>query len=279
MRANQNRRKGFSLIELSIVLTIASILLTGFLQFYSVIERGKKYEVTKQRLRDIRTALTHYVIMHGHLPCPAGVAGEYPAAQCTQAAEPMAGVGSYNVNKMNSGADPQNEIWIGILPGKELRFDREQMLDGWGHAFTYAVSRRLTLPNGMIGNPVPSGVITVVDQNGDSVLDKPDTGRYVVVSHGPTAAGAWLPEGRRKPCTENTLDGKNCLGMNVFVVAPASDVQGKYFYDDIVIHDNLNAGRALIDSLAICSRKQGFYDPANPYADRDGCILSRQRLR
>lgn len=47
-------------------MAIAGILLGGFLQFYSVMERGKRYEITKQRLRDIRTALTHYVIMHRH---------------------------------------------------------------------------------------------------------------------------------------------------------------------------------------------------------------------
>lgn len=258
-------------------MTIAGLLLGGFLQFYSVMEKKKRYEVTKQRLGDIRTALTHYVIMNRHLPCPAAPSGEYSEELCANHEESMLGVERYNVNKSNLGTDAQNEVWIGILPAKELRFDREQIQDGWGNEFTYAVSRRLTLPNGMIGNPLPLGVISVVDENDNSVLDKPGTSRYVVVSHGPTGAGAWSGGGR-KPCTENTSDGKNCLGLNVFVVAPLSNVQGKNFFDDIVIHDDLNAGGALVDLLAICGAKQGFYDPSNPYADRDGCILSRSRL-
>jgi hypothetical protein len=183
------------------------------------------------------------------------------------------------VNKVKPGEDPKNEVWTGILPMRELRFDREQIQDGWGGEFTYAVSRALTLPNGLIGNPLPTGVISVVDEKGNNLLDKPDTSRYVVVSHGPTGDGAWLAGGGRKPCAGDTLDGKNCLGLNVFVVAPLSNQPGKNFYDDIVIHDDLNAGGALVDRLAICSTKHGFYDPANPYADRDGCILSRPRLR
>jgi prepilin-type N-terminal cleavage/methylation domain-containing protein len=276
----QKENKGFSLIELSIVILITGILMSAFLQFYSITQQQKRYEVTKQRLSDIRTALTHYVIMNGHLPCPASPSGDYSADQCAHGADPMPGVGRYVVDQTQTAANGgQNEVWIGILPMKELRFDRDQIQDGWGDQFTYAVTRRLTLPNGMVGNPLPLGIISVVDENGESVLDKPNTSRYVVISHGPTGAGAWLPSGGRKPCTTDTLDGKNCIDQNGFVVAPVSTQRGKSFYDDIVIHDDLNTGGSLVDLLAVCNAKSGFYEPANPFADRDGCILSRQRLR
>jgi hypothetical protein len=76
-------------------MAIAGLLLGGFLQFYSVMEREKRYEVTKQRLRDVRTALTHYVIMHGHLPCPAAPSGAYAEDQCSRGTEPVAGVERY----------------------------------------------------------------------------------------------------------------------------------------------------------------------------------------
>jgi len=269
MRIEQNRKNGFSLIELSIVLVITGILMSGFLQYYSVMQQKKQYDITKQRLRDVRTALTLYVITHGNLPCPASPSGDYSADQCAKGTNPMPGIERYNIDSSHSSPDAQKDVWTGILPMKELRFDLEQIQDGWGNKFTYAVSRRLTLPNGMKGNPLPLGVISVVDENGNSML----------VSHGPTGAGAWLPGGGRKPCTEKTLDGKNCLGLNVFVVAPLSNQPGTNFYDDIVIHDDQNAGGPLIDLLAICNAKEGFYEPSNPYADQDGCILSRQRLR
>jgi prepilin-type N-terminal cleavage/methylation domain-containing protein len=280
MHTKQNHRNGFSLIELCIVMMISGLLLSGFLHVQSASQQKQRYDTTKMRLRDIRTALTLYVVTRGHLPCPASPSGDYSADQCADSgAGPGKDVGRYNINPTRMPTSPLDEVWTGIIPMQELRFDREQIQDGWGNRFTYAVSRRLTLPSSMRGNPLPLGIISVVDENGNSMLDKPGTGRYVVLSHGPTGAGAWLPGGGRKPCTEKTLDGQNCLGLNVFVLTPESGVQGPHFYDDIVIHDDQNAGGPLVDSLAICSAKEGFYAPANPYADQDGCILSRRRLR
>jgi prepilin-type N-terminal cleavage/methylation domain-containing protein len=279
MHIEQNRKKGFSLIELSIVLAISGILMSGSLMFYSATQQKKQYDTTKQRLSDIRTALTFYVITHGNLPCPASPSGDYSADQCLHGTDPISGVARYSIDTPSHlPTDGRDDVWTGIIPMKELRFDSEQIQDGWGHEFTYAVSRRLTFPNGMKGNPLPLGIISVIDENGKSVLDKPDTGRYVIVSHGSTGAGAWIPHGGRKPCTENTLDGKNCLGLNVFVVAPVSKQSGKNFYDDIVIHDDQNAGGPLLELLAICNAKEGFYSPLNPYADQDGCILSHPQL-
>ena len=277
MRIKQNYKTGFSLLELSIVLTITGILLTVFLQVFSGIQQKKQMDVTKQRLYDIRTALTLYVITHGNLPCPAGPSGDYSADQCINGTDPMPGVERYNIDPPHDPTDGKDDVWTGILPMKELRLDGEQIQDGWGNKFTYAVSRRLTIMNGMRGNPLPVGIISVVDENGANVLDQPDTGRYVVISHGATGAGAWKSGGGRKPCTENTLDGKNCLGQNVFVMAPISNQSGSGFYDDIMIHDDQNAGGAILELLATCNAKEAFYEPSNPYADQDGCILAHQR--
>ncbi|MBL8714125.1 MAG: type II secretion system protein [Alphaproteobacteria bacterium] len=122
MRGKKNHKSGFSLIELSIVMVIAGILLSAFLQFYSVSQKAAKYETTKQRLRDIKTALTHYVILNGHLPCPASPAGEYSAEQCAKRPDPMPGVERYKINPAHPANDGLDEVWIGIFPVKELRF-------------------------------------------------------------------------------------------------------------------------------------------------------------
>jgi prepilin-type N-terminal cleavage/methylation domain-containing protein len=277
MRINKNPESGFSLIELSIVIMISGMLMSAYLQYYTTVQTKKHYDITKQRLQDIRTALTLYVATHGNLPCPAGPAGDYSADSCANEADPMPGVERYNIEPPHDPTDGKDDVWTGILPMKELRLDKEQIQDGWNNMFTYAVTRRLTFTNGMRGNPLPLGIISVVDENGNNMLDQPDTGRYIVVSHGPTGAGAWLPGGGRKPCDEGTLEGKNCSGLNVFVVAPVSKQQGANFYDDILIHDDSNAGGSLLELLATCNARESFYEPLNQYADQDGCISAHKK--
>jgi hypothetical protein len=123
----------------------------------------------------------------------------------------------------------------------------------------------------MRGNPLPDGIISVVDDQGRNLLDKQGTGRYVIVSHGSSGAGAWTVQGSRKPCNPDTADSRNCNGGGVFVIAPFSLKPGPTFYDDIVIHDDANAGGSLLDRIAICNVQRAFYVPAAPDADQDGC--------
>jgi prepilin-type N-terminal cleavage/methylation domain-containing protein len=264
---------GFNLIELAIAMTISGLLMAGFLQDYSIMSEKARLDTTKQRLDDLRSALMTYAVGHERLPCPASPSGAPPGEDsCAPGALPDKDVIAVSPSPLKQG-DQQNEIWIGAVPLRDLRLSNEQGLDGWGNRFTFAVSRRLTLPRGMRGNPVPPGIITVQDEKGNNVLDVAGTGRYVIVSHGPTGAGAWTAQGRQTPCDPVTLDGKNCSGGDTFVVSGFSLVAGSTFYDDIVVYDNANAGGTLLNHLVVCNNKTGFYVPANPMADGDGCVF------
>lgn len=267
------------MIEIAIVIAISGLLLTGFLEFYSVQMQKQRFETTKHRLEDLRVALTLYSATYERLPCPASPLGARVSARgidgkdadpcASDVQTPPEGVVAYNSDP--GRMDPSRQVWIGVIPTQALRLDGDQGTDGWGNSFTYAVSRSLTFPQGMRGNPLPPGIISVVDEKGQNVLDKPDTGRYVIVSHGPSGAGAWTMQGGHKPCQPGTGDFKNCNGGGVFVIAPFSRKPGPTFYDDIVIHDDANAGGSLLDRIAVCTVQRAFYVPASPDADRDGC--------
>jgi prepilin-type N-terminal cleavage/methylation domain-containing protein len=278
-RIRQKRHCGFSLIELAIVIAIIGLLAGAFLQFYSIQIGKRRFEVTKSRLEDLRVALTLYAATHERLPCPASPMGAMRPAlgkdgrdadPCApDALKPPEGVIAYRSDPLSD--DQSLQVWIGIVPTQELRLGHDQEIDGWGNAFTYAVSRRLTVPQAMRGNPLPPGIISVVDEKGRNVLDEPNTGRYVIVSHGPSGAGAWTVQGGQKPCQPGTGDFMNCNGGGVFVIAPFSPKPGPTFYDDILIHDDASAGGSLLDRMAVCNSRRAFYIPAAPDADRDGC--------
>lgn len=285
------KARGFTLIELSIVLMISGLLMAAFLGYYTVYLQKQKFDTTKERLKEIRTALTIYAATEHRLPCPEGrdagrskpskrpsllkSAREKEAEKtaedvCRLDAPVPPGVEVFNGDKQGGG--PGKQVWIGAVPLRALRLDGDQGLDGWGNAFTYAVSRKLTLPDGMHSNPTPPGVISVVDEFGKSLLDKVDTGRWVVLSHGPSANGAMTPSGVRRPCTGKSLDTENCNGDGLFIIAPYARKAGTWFFDDLVIHDDLDAGGSVLDRIIACNGKRKFYSPGEKAADDEGCL-------
>ncbi len=223
----------------------------------------------------LQAALTDYVVTHNRLPCPAspsGLSSSASEAACAPGAKPPPGVIATTVGKNVMGGHPELEVWIGVVPTQELRLGGDLRRDGWGNDFTYAVSRRLTFPNGMAGNPAPTGIISVTDGKGHSVLDKPDTGRYVIISHGPAGDGGWTAEGVRTPCQAGTLAGANCKDNGVFVAAPYSRAVGPAFYDHFLVYDGPDAGGNLVTRIAACNQKEAFYAPTASGADEQGCV-------
>lgn len=277
-----SRRCGFSLIELAIVLTIVGLLLTAFLRFYAIMDERQRIETTRARLAEIRTSMIYYVLTHNRLPCPASPLNPRTADKekdpCgPDISDPPDGVDTHTVMLEDRiQTDESLDIWTGVVPVRDMQLDPQLAVDGWGNRFSYAVSRNLTLPLGMRGNPVPRGHISVVDENGESVLDTPGTGRYVIISHGPSGGGAWTRDGKRRPCPSGTLSSKNCQNSGAFVVAPFSSARGERFFDNIAVNDDVNAGGTLLDHIAICTRKLKFFQPGAPTADKEGCVHAEE---
>lgn len=281
------RSGGYSLVETAVAMTLVGLALGAYLQHFTAQHERARYETTQKRLEAVRTALTAYAAQKGHLPCPqspetaisptfrksrfSSRKEDEAGTSCGPDALPPKGVVVFTSNKPSPGKTME-EVWTGALPARDLRLNDEQTYDGWGRLFTYAVSSSLTLPDSLRKNPLPPGIITVEDAFGNSLLPTPNTGRYAVVSHGPTGAGGWAKEGGRKPCgTKKTLDSKNCDDDAAFVSAPYAPSGGKKFFDDLIIFDDLDAGGTLLDKLVKCNAKKQFYLPGEDGADEDGC--------
>ncbi|MEZ0226564.1 MAG: type II secretion system protein [Alphaproteobacteria bacterium] len=267
-------RIGFSLIEMAIVIAITGLLMAAFLQFYAIEMEASRLEVTRKRLDELRTALTIYVASNDRLPCPASPPGvgvkkdkeDTVSDSCAENASPPPGTEVFGT------AEGKDEIWIGVIPARDLRLSNEQVTDGWGNRFTYAVTRRLTQPGGMKGNPTPTGVLKVIDSSGNDLLDAPGTGRYVIASHGRTGKGAWTQSGGKKSCDRDERDGENCNGNATFMISSFALRAGENFYDDVAIHDDADVRGTLLDGIIVCNAKKAFYDPAAASADQDGCM-------
>ena len=104
--------KGFTLVEMAIVLVIVGLLISAFLAPLSAQRDLKDYTDTKLRLEQIREALYGYAIINGNFPCPSTIANP--------------------VDPINYGhEDPTCPLTAiaGVLPWKDLGV---QEIDSWG---------------------------------------------------------------------------------------------------------------------------------------------------
>lgn len=62
--------RGFTLLEMAVVLVIVGLMLGGLLVPLSTQMDQKNYSETKQDLTEIRNALLGFAILYGRLPCP-----------------------------------------------------------------------------------------------------------------------------------------------------------------------------------------------------------------
>jgi len=118
------RSKGFTLIEMAIVLLIVGLLLGGLMPTISgQIERQRTNETTKQ-INEIKEALIGYAISQGRLPCP--------ASSTSSGAEDPAGGG--NCANFLDGFVPA--ATLGISGTDSAGF----AIDSWGNRIRYAVT-------------------------------------------------------------------------------------------------------------------------------------------
>ena len=107
--------RGFSLVEMAIVLAILALLLGGLLPtISSQVEQARRNETLKY-MNEVRDALLGYALANKHLPCPDSNGDGAAEATCTTAASE-----------------------VGTLPYKDLGVTDK---DAFGNVLVYAVTK------------------------------------------------------------------------------------------------------------------------------------------
>ena len=126
------RSRGFTLVELAIVLTILAALFVFLLPTSSALLDNQKREVTRQKLKNIEAAMTNYVAVNKRLPCPAdgtantGIEGARAA----------------------SGDCTNNQV-SGVVPWVTVGLTSADIEDGWYRRITYRAAFSLTRDNAL----------------------------------------------------------------------------------------------------------------------------------
>lgn len=123
--------KGFTLVEMAVVLVIIGLVISGLLVSLSAQVERKNFNETEATLDNIKEALLGYAMANGRFPCPAAT----PATGIT-AVEAFAGGGSPSNGmcaQFYNGFVPA--ITLGLSPTNTSGY----ILDGWNNPIRYAI--------------------------------------------------------------------------------------------------------------------------------------------
>jgi prepilin-type N-terminal cleavage/methylation domain-containing protein len=243
------QKKAYSLIELSIVILIISILISGALTVFSGSANNTKITITKNRIDEIYQALGGFLLANGRLPCPASLIAIKSTdanygTEGTAAGNCTAGGGVY--------ASGSSNLVYGLVPVKTLGLPNEYAEDGFESKIAYIVEKNFT-NNSTFKNANSTATMTLSELLGSINQVITNDAILALVSYGTNKSGAFNSNGTTQNTRssnssemENDLGANNAFDKNLIFNAPDSDV-----FDDIVFYKTRNSLVSDFDALSL----------------------------
>ena len=207
--------KGFTLVEIAIVLAIVALLVGGMLVPVSAQIDQQKIADTRKTIDLIKESLSGFAMVKGYLPCPA--------------------IAATNGNEdRSSGACNKR---VGFVPWVTLG---TPPLDAWGHLFRYSVTPAFSSATAPVTLTTASDItIRTRDATGVLVnLSNADGIPVIVLSHGKNGYGATNAQGvaQLSPPAVNLDEVSDASSDRVFVARTQVDdpTRSGGAFDDIV---------------------------------------------
>lgn len=218
-------RRGFTLVELSVVIVIAALMVGFGLQAMQGSQQNNCYASTPIQMQDIKLALEKFVANNNRYPAPSGL-----------------GYGSASglFGKEGNGT-VVGTTTVGGLPISALNLPNSYAADCWGTKYTYAVTTALTTTNASTGYPSAAlGTITVRRDASNLLINN---AAYTLVSHGEDKQGGTpMTTADITPATcgivGTKFDTNNCdVSDLVYYDASFSNGTGaSNYFDDLVVY-------------------------------------------
>lgn len=248
-------KRGFSLIELSIVVAILSIVSVLGLEVATSFIGARAYDRTKEQLKVIDQAIVDFYWVTGRLPCPA---------------DRSLSIFSANHGIEDCTLSPISGITMGAVPTRTLNLQPGIAIDAYGNRINYFVTTRLTPDyhnfNVNLGAiEIRAGQLSTDCSGGCSVLAKnapPLTGAaYALISFGADRAGAITRDGAASVrCgggggSTVRIDAQNCnaINGNPIVLGIVPDNADTVLYDSR--YNNGSVERNYFDDIVVWRKK------------------------
>ena len=138
MTESRRKSRGFSLVEIAIVLAILGFVLTIGLQATGAYLSHERRKVSLARVAGLDAALANFVAVQGRLPCPAD--GALPPGDANLGLERRAADGTCLVV---AGIPIMNR---GVVPWVTLGLTEAEALDGWNTRISYRTITAVAAP-------------------------------------------------------------------------------------------------------------------------------------
>lgn len=138
LRRTLRKIQGFSLLELSIVLTVMSIMLSSAITIAIKKTDADREEQTDERMEIIKMALSEFVRVNKRMPCPAQ--GSLALTNANFGLELVTKNAANDVADCDTADHGRTAaVSIGVVPVRSLGLADEVMMDGWGRRISYVV--------------------------------------------------------------------------------------------------------------------------------------------
>lgn len=221
-----NKKNGFSLIEMAIVLLISSFVLASFIRLVPTVIKITRNNENTKKLRLIQDAISAYIIDNKKLPKPTQMKLKssdscYATSETTCATDEFVG--------------GDRHLLIGGIPALDLNIGVSEILDSYGTKFIYVVNEACT--NSIFDCSKNSSELISVNFGNDNVVKN---NGYVVISTGPDKINAVDKDGK-------TIKGNDKAKNSYSYLLKSSDnVVYNRYGDDKLIYNNMEILKATL---------------------------------
>lgn len=244
-------KSAYSLLELSIVIIIISILISGALSVSMTGVNNAKVRVTKDRMQEIYKAMGNFLIANRRLPCPASLRA-LEATDVNYGVEGGAScVGDGIYSTISTG------VVYGAVPVSTLGLSNEFAKDAFDSKIVYMVDPNFTIiapadaDFSMVnfGSATSTAIITIAEVPASSAQIITTDAIVVLISYGANKAGAFNPNAStQNPRSSDANEMENDIAdagvggadnadfdNEIISAAPNSDS-----FDDIILYKRRN---------------------------------------
>lgn len=248
-------KSAFSLIELSVLLVIFGVVISGVLSISTASIINSKHRQTNDNFKQIYQALGTFLLTNKRLPCPASLTKN--KISDNDYGNEVANCQGQGVFQSNTNSN----LVYGGVPIKALGLTNDFMEDGFGSKISYVIDKRFTQTNTPEINFANPSFATAPSSNNLIIKNKTLTMENIIssdsivilISHGANKSGAFAGENTEQlPRLSDNYENENSLTNLSISSSSTADYDNVFF--------NAVFGSLTFDDLVFFKSKKNFVD-------------------